>query len=184
LKGFGDVLAAPPANEDFTTLALLHAAQSASQLEDWKQVLSKVDRSEKDYPDSAYKHEVLFEKAWAIQKQGKPDESLKLYEQVAEATEREVGARARFMMGEVLFGKKDYKEAVRNYFKVAYGYGYPAAPDPIKKWQANSVYEAAICFENLNLKEQALKSYKEVVEKYPQSERAADAKKRATALEG
>ncbi len=85
------------------------------------------------------------------------------------------------MMGEILFEKKDYKEAVRNFFKVAYGFGYPQAPEPIQKWQANSAYEAGRCFEVLKMTAQAKKSYQEVVDKYPNSDKAPLAKAR---LEG
>ncbi len=55
-------------------------------------------------------------------------------------------------------------------------------PLPIKKWQANSVFEAARCFETMKMVEQARKSYKELIEKYPESDKVADGKARLQAL--
>ena len=88
------------------------------------------------------------------------------------------------MMGEILFEKKNYKEAVRNFFKVAYGYGYPQSSANIQVWQADSAYEAGRCFEVLKNADQAKKAYQEVVEKYPKSNKASLAKTRLAALGG
>jgi TolA-binding protein len=107
--------------------------------------------------------------------QAKDDEALKLFESVTAATDREIAARARYMIGEIYFNKKNHAEAVRHFFKAAYGYGYP-------EWQARSHYEAARCFEVLGKPDQAKQSYKEVAEKYPQFEEAALAKKRLAEL--
>ena len=126
--------------------------------------------------------EILYEQGWAKQNQSKLDEAMKLYGDVADKTDREVGARARFMMGEIQFEKKDYKEAVRSFFKVAYGYGYPSSPEPVQKWQANSAYEMGRCFEVLRDTTQAKKSYKEVVDRYPKSDKVGLAKSRLEAL--
>ena len=43
------------------------------------------------------------------------------------APAREVGARARFMVGEVLFEQGNHKDAVRNFFLVAYGFSEAGA---------------------------------------------------------
>ena len=86
------------------------------------------------------------------------------------------------MIGEILFEKKEYKEAVRNFFKVAYGYGYPQSPEPVKVWQASASYEAGRCFEVLKMIDQAKKSYREVVEQYPTSDKAPLARTRLESL--
>src|SRR5262249_28985494 len=120
--------------------------------------------------------------AWAQQNLDKLDEALARYEQVAAETDREVSARARFMMGQILSDKQEYREAVRSFFKVAYGYGYPQAPEPLRGWQAKASYEAGRCFEVLMMIDQAKKSYQEVLDKYPTSEKAPMAKSRLEAL--
>ncbi len=88
------------------------------------------------------------------------------------------------MMGEVLFTERNYKEAIRNYFKVVYGYGEAQSTEPFKTWQANSAYEAARCFEVLKSPEQARKLYNELLNKYPNSDKAAASKDRLRQLGG
>jgi TolA-binding protein len=164
-----------PQGADFTVLALLHGGQAAAQLEDWKKARTLLDAAAKQFPDTPYLPEINYERAWTLQNLGQEDEALKLYEEVTAATDREIAARARYMIGELYFARKNHAEAVRHFFKAAYGYGYP-------EWQARSHFEAARCFEVLGKKEQAKQSYREVAEKFPQFEEAALAKKRLAEL--
>lgn len=163
--------------KDFAPLALLHAGECAARLKEpkWDTSLQLLQRAAKEFPESQYLPEILCEQGWALQNLGKPDDALPLYESVTAKSNGEAAARARFLVGEVYFGKKNYNEAVRNYFKASYGYSYP-------KWQAASQYEAGECFIHLGKKEQARKSFQEVVEKYPESDQAGLAKKRIAAL--
>jgi TolA-binding protein len=164
-----------PKNPDFKVLALLHGGQAAAQLEDFKQSRTLLDAAAAQFPESPYLPEIDYERAWALQNLGQDDEALKLYESVTTQTDREIAARARFMIGEIHFTKKNHAEAVRHFFKAAYGYAYP-------EWQARAHFEAARCFEVLGKVEQAKQSYQEVAEKYPQFEEAALAKKRLAEL--
>ncbi|MEX0677780.1 MAG: tetratricopeptide repeat protein, partial [Pirellulales bacterium] len=61
-------------------------------------------------------------------------------------------------------------------------YGYPESPETVRVWQANASYEAGRCFEVLKMIDQAKKSYQEVVERYPTSDKATLAKNRLEAL--
>ena len=172
----------PGTNPQFQALAHLHAAQALAQQQKWDASGDLLERAIKQFPDSAYLPELRYESGWALQNLGRADEAVKQYEQVVTETDREVSARARFMIGEILFEKREYKEAIRNFFKVAYGYGYPDSPASLHTWQANASYEAGRCFEVLRMVEQAKKSYQEVVEKYPASDKASLAKTRLEAL--
>ena len=164
-----------PSGKDFAVLAMLHAGQAQAKLKQWTASLETLEQAAKQFPDSDYLAEILYEEAWARQNLGQPDEALPLYEEVTAKTDREVAARARFMIGEIYFEKKNHAEAIKNFFKAAYGYGYP-------QWQANAQYEAGRCFEVLGKKEQARKSYQEIVEKYPDSDKVELAKKRLEEL--
>ncbi len=166
-----------PTATDADVLSVLHAAQSANQTEQYEPALALITDFAKKFPESPLIPEALYEQAFATQRLGKLDEAIALYEQVTAKTDREIAARARFMVGEAFFEKKDHAEAVRNFFKVAYGYSYPT-------WQANAQYEAGRCFEILKKTEQALKSYKEVVTKFPDSDKAKLAQERVAALGG
>lgn len=164
-----------PSGKDFAALALLHAAQAEAKLKQWTKSLALLDRAVKEHAESQYLPEMLYEQAWAAQNLGQLDAALPLYEQVTAKTDREVAAKARFMIGEIYFEQKQHGEAIKNFFKAAYAYSYP-------EWQANAHYEAGRCFEVLGKKDQAKKSYQEVVDKFAQSDKAPLAKERLAAL--
>ena len=88
------------------------------------------------------------------------------------------------MIGEVYFEQGNHKEAIRNYFKVAYGYGDTQSPEPYHLWQASALFEAGRCFEVLKSVEQAKKMYNDLLSRYPNSDKVAEAKKRLQALGG
>ena len=161
--------------EDFPPLALLHAAQAASKLEKWQQALQLSQQCAADYPDTDRLPEVLYEQGWARQNLGQLDEAVQLYERVTELTGAEVAARARFMVGEIAFEQKEHSEAIRHFFKAAYGYAYP-------EWQANALYEAGRCFEVRQQTKQATQSYREIIEKFPDSDKADRARRRLAEL--
>ena len=98
-----------------------------------------------------------------------------LYEKVIAATGREAAARAQLRIGQIQFQQKKYDEAKKSFFKVSYGYSYPP-------WQAEATYEAARCFEALGMKDEAVKQYRELIERYPQSDKAPPAKQRMEEL--
>jgi TolA-binding protein len=174
-----------PSSPEFLALTLLHAAQAADQLKKYEVALPLLARLEKEMPDSPHLLDATFEQAWALQQSGgKADDALKLYTAVADKTESVIGARARFMIGEVYFEQGNHKEAIRNYFKVAYGYGDTQSPEAYHLWQASALLEAGRCFEVLKSVEQAKKMYNELLSRYPNSDKIAEAKKRLQALGG
>jgi len=174
-------------------LVLLHAGQAAAQLKKWDESLKYLAVVASKHKESAYVDEAAYEMGWAQKNLGKLDDALPNFETAATSDRGEVGARARFMMGEVYFEKKDFDEASRQYQRCMFGYGGDAAPAEVKNWQAKSGFQAARCAE-VNVQEakdpkkradalaEARKFYTFVVEKHPQSELAPDAKKRLEAL--
>jgi len=173
-----------PSAKDFQVLTLLHHAQAivqikqsqpAAEAKQWQQSLDLLTKAVQQAPDTAYLPEILYEQGWALQNLGKLDEAVKVYEDVIAKTNREVAARAQFMIGEIQFQQKKHADAVKSFFKVSYGYGYP-------KWQADAAFEAGRCFEVLDKKEQAIKQYQELIDKFPQSDRVATAKQRLAEL--
>ncbi len=173
-----------PSTADFSALNLLHSGQCLGQLKKWEASLKLFDQLIKEYPTSPHVVEGMYEQGWAKQNLDRLDDAFKLYETVAEKTDGVVGARARFMMGEVLFTQGNHKEAIRNFFKVAYGFGDTQAPEPYKVWQANATYEAARCFEVMKNLDQSKKLYNELTRKYPNSDKVELAKKRLKELGG
>ena len=163
--------------KDFAALALLHGSQSAAALKQWEKCRTLAARAAKDFPDSSYLPEMLCEQGWAEQNLGEMPEAVELYKSVLQKTDREVAARAQFLIGEVFFAQKEYAEAVKTFSKVIYGYSYP-------RWQADATYEAARCFETLGKTKQAVRYYTELLSRYPKNDKAAAAKKRIEELGG
>jgi TolA-binding protein len=164
-------------NADFQTLRLLHAGQAAGQLKQWEKSLELLDQCTDQFPNSPYAAEAYFERGRAHQSLNDDKPALNCYEQVISLTDAEVAARAQFRIGEIQFGRKDHKEAIKSYFKVMDGYSYPT-------WQAEATFEAARCFEVLEKPDQATKLYEELIEKYPKSDKVPLAKKRIEGLTG
>jgi TolA-binding protein len=163
-------------------LALLHAAQAASHLEKWDASRTLLQQCSKAFPNSSYRDAVLYEQGWVNQNQGQLDAARKCYAQVTDRNRSPLGARARFMIGELDFKQKAYREAVRSYFQVAYGYGGAAAPEAFHSWQANSLLEAARCLEQLGKRTPAKRLYGELIQHYPKSDKVAEARKRLELL--
>lgn len=174
-------------------LVLLHAGQAAAQLKKWDESQSYLAVIASKFPTSPYKDEAAYETGWAKKNQGKLDDALKDFDAAATANRGEVGARARFMMGEVYFEKKEFEEASRQYQRAMFGYGGEQAAPEVKNWQAKSGYQAARCAE-VQIQEaqdakkkaaalaEAKKFYTFVAEKHPQNDLAAEAKKRLALL--
>ncbi len=130
--------------------------------------------------------EVSYEEAQAHHYLGNPAKAEPLYEAITGKTSREVAAKARFMIGELYFEKavaagaaadkkKALQDAIKHFYNGAYGYGYPT-------WSANALYEAARCLEQLGNLPTAKKRYQELIDKYPESDKAPLAKKRLEQL--
>lgn len=174
------------------TLALLHGGQSASQLKQYKDAIGMLSQIPTKFPESPLLAETYYELGWAQQNDGKEDEALKSYETAATKSRDFIGARSRFMLGELYFAKKDFAAAIREFQRAMYGFGGDAASADTKNWQAKSGYEAGRCSQvqidaakgadKTKLIADAKKYYGFVVEKHPQHELAAEAKKQLDAL--
>ena len=79
------------------------------------------------------------------------------------------------MIGECYFARKDHERAIAAYFKGAYGY-------PFDRWAGLCHFEAARCFEALGQVEEARRSYRALVAKYPRHEKAGAAAERLEEL--
>ncbi|WP_442485223.1 tetratricopeptide repeat protein [Aeoliella sp. SH292] len=173
---------AKPSAESLAPLGMLHAGQAAAQQEDWQGSIDWLSRAVNEYPEFDGRNEIDYELGWALSKLGKTDEAMPLLTKVADRDTSPVGARAQFVVGELQFAQKNYEEAVRTFFKVAYGYGDGEAPEAYHHWQAESLFEAARCLEQLDRGSAAKKLYQELVERFPEEAKAKLAQARLTEL--
>ncbi len=166
-----------PSSEAVTVLTLLHSGNAAGKLGDWQKSLDLLTDCVEKHPDSPHVAEALFGQGRALHNLDKLDEAMVVYQQVLTKSAAEPAARAQLMIGEIQFSQKKHADAIKSFFKVSYGYGYP-------QWQADAVYEAGRCFEVLGQKTQALKQYQKLVKEFAQSDKVPLAKQRIEALEG
>ena len=99
--------------------------------------------------------------------------------EVLDEADKDIAAEAQFLMGEGYKGQSDLKSAAVAYLKVKYLYGSETT------WAARSVYEAAMCNEQLDRIDDARRLYNSILRDYPgESEYVEMAKARLSALVG
>ncbi len=148
--------------EEFRPLALLRAGETAAQLGLWEESERYLERCIRDYPQSPYLVDALCQRGWTLWKLGQAQEAVNTLKKAGLSGDSESAARARFLLGEIHFHEKRYREAILEFMAVADGYGYPAL-------QLLSLYEAARCYEQLKRPEEARKLYQEIVDKFAAS---------------
>ncbi len=157
-------------------LVLLHAGQAAGQVEKWAESIDWLEQLRIDFPDYALRNEGLFELAVALQKTGKLDEARQLFASVATGS-TPLAYRARFMAGEMQFAAKQYDQAVRTFFQVFAGPANAELGDDYQPWQAESMFEAARCLEQLDKRDAAGTLYTQLIERFPKHPKAELARK-------
>ena len=177
----------------FDVLTRLHGGQSAAQLKQWEEAAALLAQIPAKYEQSPYVAEANYELGWAKQNLNQTAEAIAGYEAAATQSRDHVGARARFMLGELLFTQKKHDEAIKEFQRAMFGYGGEQASAETKNWQAKSGYEAGRCAEvqiaaaaDAAAKQKhvadATRFYTFVAEKHAHHELAAEAKKRLAAL--
>lgn len=180
-------------NARLAPLGLLHSGQAALQLKRASEAISYLSQIPMHYAESPYLAEAHFELGRAAEMAKKPDEAAKHYEIAAEKSRGEVGARARFMLGELQFSRKAYDDAVKHFQRVMFGFGGDNASDAVKAWQAQAGYEAARCCEvqiesaadaekKAKLIADSKRFYQYVVDKHASSPFAQESRKRLEIL--
>jgi TolA-binding protein len=185
-----DISAASP---QVRTLIYLHGAQCLRELKRWSDCQQWLEQIVQHHADSPYLPTALYELGFCKQSQGKTEEAIVHYTEVANNYRNEVAARARFMLGEIYFGQRDLVKAIPEFQRVMYGFGGEKAPDEIKNWQAKSAIEAARCSEALiqtlsgparkKVVDTTIGFYEFVVEKHPKHELASQAQSRLGELQ-
>ncbi|MCC9599678.1 tetratricopeptide repeat protein [Stieleria sp. JC731] len=177
-------------------LILLHGGQASAQLGNWDESVNWYDELKTRFPATAYLPQVYYETGVAFQQKGDNEKALDYFKQVADRyRRREIGARARFMAGEIYFGNKQFDKAIPEFQAVMFGFGGADAPSEIKNWQAKSGFEAGRCSELLmqgaqtadardRAKTFATQFYQYVVDKHAEHELVEKSAARLKALGG
>jgi TolA-binding protein len=159
----------------YKALALYRSGECAAASEQWEQSQQFHQQVLDGFPDFELLPEARYGVGWALQQQSKLTEAIAYYEKVTEETDTETAAKARFMIGESYFAQEKHKEATTHFLKAAFAYGH-------KEWSAMAWFEAARCFEVLKDITQARNCYQQMIDRFPDHPRVADARKRLSEL--
>jgi TolA-binding protein len=160
-----------------TDKALLRLGHALAQLKQWDASRQAHEQVANRFPQSVWAHEARYGIGWAQQNQSRYDEAVNAYQQVANGTATEIGAKAQLQIGLCRLEQKRYPEAATALLVVPFTYDYP-------EWNAVALVEAARTFKELKQNDQAVKLLERVIRDYPDSKWAEVAKERLAQIKG
>ena len=128
------------------------------------------------YFESGYEFDYLI--ARGLESKGMLSDARKQFEKViasSQGSRTETAAVSQWRIGETYFHQEEYELAIAEYYKVDSLYAYP-------KWRAAALIQAGKCQEHLTNPKNAAKLYRQLLDRYPDSEFAAEAKGRMAKL--
>lgn len=173
-------------------LTMLHGAKSANEVKKFDEALAFAQPlTQSTQADPSLVHDAWFETGRARSGLEETEGAIDAYTRAAADTGK-IGAHARVMKGDLLFGKKRFDEAIDEFKLVFYGYGGSRSTPDIQALQAYAVYEAARCSyvriseasDRLKPKlvEDAIRHFDYLIENYPDQKLADDAKEQLATL--
>lgn len=158
-----------------TDRALLRLGHALAKTEQWDASRQTLETLVGRFGNSPWVHEARYGVGWARQKLKQYDEAVNWYNQVANATTTELGAKSHLQIGLCRMEQKRYAEAANSLLIVPYTFDYP-------ELNAAALCQAAICLTEVKQKEQAEKLFQKVLREHADSEWAKVAKEKLEAL--
>jgi len=155
--------------------ALYRAGTCHLNLQKWPLAQRRFEALVKDFAKYPQLPAARYGLGLALQKQNQLDRAVPVFEQVTKETNTEAAAKARFMIGEIAFSKKQYKVAYENFLIAAFKY-------PYEEWQAKGYLEAGRCFKELKDNDKAREMLGTVIKKFPKRPEAKSAAQVLTTL--
>lgn len=156
--------------EKYHARALYRAGTCAAKMKNWPASQGHYEALLTAFPKFDQAAEARYGLAFALQNQNQPALAEKAYEQVTKETESETAAKARFMMGEIDFARRQFGDAIEDFLAVSVGY-------PYEYWQGMAQFEMARCLIETGDKPRAVATLEKFLDKQPGHERAADARR-------
>ena len=163
---FEQVVGDPKATE--RARALYRAGTCHLNLQSWPLAQQRFETLIKDFAKYPQLPAARYGLGLALQKQNQLDRAVPVFEQVTKETNAEAAAKARFMIGEIAFSRKQYKVAYENFLVAAFKY-------PYEEWQAKGYLEAGRCFKELKDNDKAREMLGTVIKKFPKRSEAKSA---------
>ena len=157
----------------------LRLAQCLGKLERWEDASNVAEDGLIKFSDFSHAHEYTFVKARAFETRGMLKDAQDLYLDVIESESgkgSETAAIAQWRIGEIHFHREDYSMAIESYQKVDALYNYT-------QWKKAAILQAGKCQEHLGNWKHASILYTQLMEKFPESAMAMQAKERLVLIE-
>ncbi len=171
--------ALPEASDELLGPLLLRLGDAHAQSQAWDKSRQAYERylreqAEHDSTD-AFEFEARFGLGWALENLGQLEDAKEQYARVVSGHDGPTAARAQFQIGECLFAQQRFDDAVRELLRVDILYDYP-------QWNAAALYEAGRAFEQLRKIGEARAQYREVIERFSETQWAPLARERLDRL--
>ncbi|HBI42733.1 MAG TPA: hypothetical protein DDY78_07735 [Planctomycetales bacterium] len=158
-----------------TDRALLRLGFALAQLKQWEPSRQAYEQVFNRFANGPWAADARYGAAWAQQSQGRYDDAVNLYNQVAATTATELGARAQLNIGQCRLAQKRYPEAATALLVVPFTYDYP-------NLSALALLEASRAFAENKQADMAVRLLERVIQDHPDTEHAEAAKKRLAEL--
>lgn len=173
-----DHLAAVTANGPLAARARVRLGEALALMERWDESVNAYRSALRQEAEGELARHARFGIAWATENQGDRRRAINLYRELVESGERdEAAARSQFQIGECLFAEGEFDAAIREFIRVDNGY-------PFDQWRARAILELGRALERTGALEDSAARYREVIERFPESDAAPVAKDLLQAIAG
>ena len=155
--------------------ALLRLGECYHRVQEYSSAARAYKRQLDEFPRGERRHEARFGLGFAYQFLDRPDDARKLFEEVTRDTTAPVAARAQYHIGECYMDGDMHREAARAFLAVVASFDFDGAYRP---WFRRALLAAGIAYAAAGQGEAALQQWTELVERFPQSDEAAAARRR------
>jgi TolA-binding protein len=155
--------------------ALLRLAECRHRLQDYAAAVTTIEAMLAEFPEGALRHEARFTLGFALQYLERGEEAAAAFAKVVSGTRAAVAARAQYHIGECFMDRKDYARAAREFLAVAANFDLEG---PYREWFRRALLAAGLAYQAAGDRQAAAKAWRELIERFPESEEGRAAKER------